>query len=90
MSKKITRKGSNSFAKRSNKSLSFRWLFKSKSNKILIIEEIVDKILNAGVMIHEKGFRKIMSENKYQKSSIIKFKKEVSPPSKNKFLTNDY
>lgn len=75
MSKRFIKNRPKQLVENTDKLISYNWHLNANSNKIILIEGLVDKILNTGVMIHEKGFIKLMSENKYQITSIIKIKK---------------
>lgn len=72
--------------------LNFIWLLASHPTKTFSINDIVDTILNSGIMIHEKEFLNMLVQNKCRRTGIpfLKKKSEGNYEYKNKYLNNGF
>lgn len=74
------------------KKLNFIWLLTSHPTKTFSIDEIVDSILNSGIMIHERKFMNMIVQNRCRKTGVPfpKKKSKENFEHKNKYLNNDF
>jgi len=70
----------------------FIWLIATQPKKTFSIDDIIDAIMNSGVMIHEKEFVNMMAHNSCRKTSVpfLKKKTEQNFGYKNKYMNNDF
>lgn len=75
-----------------HKKLNFIWLLASHPTKTFSIDDIVDSILNSGIMIHEKEFMNMLVKNKCRRTgvSFLKNGSEENFEYKNKYMNNDF
>lgn len=98
MKKNKSRKASNKTKSEKKESLynqrkfDFLWLLASQPKKTFSSEDILNEIMDAGLMIHEKQFFEIMTQNFCRKTGVqfLQKKKVVNSPFKNKFMTDDF
>lgn len=74
------------------KQLNFIWLLASQPTKTFSINDIVDSILNSGIMIHEKEFLNMLAQNKCRRTGVpfLKKRSEGDYEYKNKYMNNDF
>jgi hypothetical protein len=74
------------------KKLNFIWLLASHPTKTFSIDDIVDTILNSGIMIHEKEFLNMLDQNKCRRTGVsyLKERSERNFEYKNKYMNNDF
>lgn len=74
------------------KKLKFLWLLAAHPTKTFSIDDIVEKIMQSGIMLHEKKFINMIAQNSCRRTGvpILKKGKEKTFPSKNKFMKNDF
>ncbi len=72
--------------------LKYIWLLASHPKKTFSIRDIVDSIMNSGVMIHEKNFANMMQQKGFRKTGVpmLKTKEREYFRYKNKFMDNDF
>lgn len=70
----------------------FLWLLASQPKKTFSSEDILNEIMNSGLMIHEKQFFEIMGQNYFRKTGVQFIQKEKNKIHryKNKFMNNDF
>lgn len=74
------------------KKLNFIWLLASHPTKTFSIDDIVESILNSGIMIHEKEFMNMLVQNKCRRTgvSFLKERSEGNFEYKNKYMSSDF
>ncbi|MFK8005426.1 MAG: hypothetical protein AB8H03_03605 [Saprospiraceae bacterium] len=70
----------------------FLWLLASQPKKTFSSEDILDEIMASGLMIHEKQFTEILTQNFCRKTGVQLIQKEKTETYqfKNKFMNNDF
>ena len=68
----------------------FLWLLTTQPQKTFSSEDILNEIMASGLMIHEKKFIAILTQNICKKTGvqILQKTKSMNDQSKNKFLDN--